>query len=102
MYTCIPLINPSFAEMEKYLIFICLLIILFLSPLSSATGRTPRTANFRANLADCNDSALLCPVRKLVEKRFKFPNCDCEDPVSPEDLGHYAGYYQIQHSNAAK
>ncbi|XP_071709904.1 serine carboxypeptidase-like [Rutidosis leptorrhynchoides] len=39
---------------------------------------------------------------KIVEKPFKFPNFVGGDGVSVEELGHHAGYYQIQHSNAAQ
>ncbi|KAJ0726389.1 putative carboxypeptidase C [Helianthus annuus] len=39
---------------------------------------------------------------KIVEKPFRFPNFVDADGVSVEDLGHHAGYYQIQHSNDAQ
>ncbi|KAI3751531.1 hypothetical protein L2E82_22619 [Cichorium intybus] len=35
---------------------------------------------------------------KIVEKPFKFPNFVDSNSVSLEDLGHHAGYYQIEHS----
>nr|GEW44772.1 serine carboxypeptidase-like [Tanacetum cinerariifolium] len=38
----------------------------------------------------------------IVEKLFRFPNFVESDGVTVEDLGHHAGYYQIQHSHAAK
>ncbi|XP_057424271.1 serine carboxypeptidase-like isoform X1 [Lotus japonicus] len=40
---------------------------------------------------------------KIVEKRLIFPNVLGSDSgVSADDLGHYAGYYPIQHSHAAR
>jgi serine carboxypeptidase-like clade 4 len=51
-----------------------------------------------------NSSSSLDPHGKIVEKRLKFPNLvnDDGDDVSVEDFGHYAGYYPIQHSHAAR
>ncbi|CAN1174315.1 Serine carboxypeptidase-like 49 [Linum perenne] len=43
--------------------------------------------------------------KKIVEKPLKFPNLigDGKDGfAAAEDLGHYAGYYNIEHSHAAK
>lgn len=43
------------------------------------------------------------PPNKIVEKRLRFPNVvGADSEVSVEDLGHYAGYYPIQHSHAAR
>jgi serine carboxypeptidase-like clade 4 len=54
------------------------------------------------NIADAaNSSSSLDPHGKIVEKRLKFPNL-VNDDVSVEDFGHYAGYYPIQHSHAAR
>lgn len=40
---------------------------------------------------------------KIVENPLNFRNLiSDEDDVSVEDFGHYAGYYPIQHSHAAK
>ncbi|GAU34328.1 hypothetical protein TSUD_20350 [Trifolium subterraneum] len=50
-----------------------------------------------------NSSSSLDPHGKIVEKRLKFPNLiNDDDDVSVEDFGHYAGYYPIQHSHAAR
>jgi serine carboxypeptidase-like clade 4 len=55
------------------------------------------------NIADAaNSSSSLDPHGKIVEKRLKFPNLVNDDDVSVEDFGHYAGYYPIQHSHAAR
>ena len=42
--------------------------------------------------------------KKIFEKPLRFPNFlgDSESQVSVEDLGHHAGYYQIQHSHAGR
>ncbi|CAI0410931.1 unnamed protein product [Linum tenue] len=42
--------------------------------------------------------------KKIVEKRISFPNLIGEGEVgfAVEDLGHHAGYYNIEHSYAAK
>ncbi|WOG87999.1 hypothetical protein DCAR_0207232 [Daucus carota subsp. sativus] len=56
------------------------------------------------NIVDANHSApplLSHNANRLVEKRFKFPGLATAG-VSVEELGHHAGYYQIQHSYAAK
>lgn len=39
---------------------------------------------------------------KIVEKRFKFPNLYDPKGATVEELGHHAGYYQIQHSHDAR
>ncbi|CAI8602072.1 unnamed protein product [Vicia faba] len=55
------------------------------------------------NIAAANSSSL-DRSGKIVEKRLKFPNllADDDDDVSVEDFGHYAGYYPIQNSHAAR
>lgn len=41
--------------------------------------------------------------KKIIEKRFSFPTLmGSESGVSLEDLGHHAGYYNIDHSHAAR
>lgn len=96
------------------------LLFLFLSPphLSSATKLTLTNPNFPTtqaeklirelnlfpkesiNVIDVDDSSIVRP--RIVEKAFKFPNLADPRGVSVEDLGHHAGYYQIQHSHAAR
>ena len=39
---------------------------------------------------------------KLVERKFKFPNFYDPNGASVEQLGHHAGYYQLQHSHNAR
>ncbi|KAL6586445.1 Serine carboxypeptidase-like 49 [Orobanche minor] len=41
-------------------------------------------------------------VPEIVERRFKFPDSVDPSGVSEEELGHHAGYYQIEHSHAAR
>ncbi|PON48841.1 Serine carboxypeptidase-like [Trema orientale] len=100
-----------------------LLLLLFLSPLSSASLADEYDAlglarsSFPAgqaqklirglnlfpgrdvNIIDGGDS--LPQTKRLVEKRFKMPNLD-DSGVSVEDLGHHAGYYKIEHSYDAR
>ncbi|KAL9676892.1 hypothetical protein QQ045_005113 [Rhodiola kirilowii] len=41
--------------------------------------------------------------KRLVERQLKFPDIAVADSgISAEELGHYAGYYNIAHSRAAK
>jgi serine carboxypeptidase-like clade 4 len=47
------------------------------------------------------DQNSLPQPKKIVEKRFAFPNL-VGSGVSVEDLGHHAGYYNIEHSHAAR
>lgn len=49
------------------------------------------------------DARLLYGRKRIVEKRFRFPNVvdDEYSGVSVEDLGHHAGYYKIANSHAA-
>lgn len=57
------------------------------------------------NIVAAANSSSLDLSGKIVEKRLKFPNLvgdDDDDDVSVEDFGHYAGYYPIQHSHAAR
>ncbi|CAN1139718.1 Serine carboxypeptidase-like 49 [Linum perenne] len=44
------------------------------------------------------------PGKKIVEKPLRFPNLVGDDDLefAVEDLGHHAGYFNIQHSYAAK
>ncbi|THG01802.1 hypothetical protein TEA_006148 [Camellia sinensis var. sinensis] len=97
----------------KTLIALC--FFLLLSPLSSSTLLPiPNLPSIQAeklirelnlfpkdpiNIVDRDESEPARP--SLVEKRFKFPNLP--GPFVPaEDLGHFAGYYKIQHSHAAR
>ncbi|XP_027363665.1 serine carboxypeptidase-like [Abrus precatorius] len=98
------------------LIFLCNLLLLFSAPSSSASDDELRVTLHAKNLIrDLNlfpdDDVNVISVanfssiqpRKIVEKRFRFPNLIASDSgVSVEDLGHYAGYYPIQHSHAAR
>jgi serine carboxypeptidase-like clade 4 len=43
----------------------------------------------------------LPPKNKITEKRLVFPNF-VGSGASVEDLGHHAGYYNIEHSHAAR
>ncbi|KAK7393008.1 hypothetical protein VNO78_21458 [Psophocarpus tetragonolobus] len=56
--------------------------------------------------ADVNVAAVADSIpqpRRIVEKRLRFPNLIGSDSEpSVEDLGHHAGYYPIQHSQAAR
>lgn len=52
------------------------------------------------NIIDRHDSNSV--GSKIVEKRFKFPNMADSSGVSVDELGHHAGYFQIQHSHAAR
>lgn len=38
----------------------------------------------------------------IVEKKFTFPGLDVASGPSVEQLGHYAGYYSLPRSNAAR
>ncbi|KAK9282657.1 hypothetical protein L1049_010877 [Liquidambar formosana] len=105
--------NPSFLSP-------LLLALLVLSPLSSAQfaddlllpsiARFPSTQAEKlirelnlfpkddVNIVKGHDST---SSSKIVEKPLRFPNL-VDPSVSVEDLGHYAGYYKIQNSHAAK
>lgn len=96
------------------------LLVVFLSPICLADSELYSWANFPSteaeklirglnllpkdvNIVDQeNDKSGLPQAKKIVEKKFKFPNLVDPGGVSVEDLGHHAGYYQIQHSHAAK
>ncbi|KAI3923019.1 hypothetical protein MKW98_013553 [Papaver atlanticum] len=112
--------------MEKNHSFLCLLSILIVlsaaAPLCSANLdetddlRLPSDASFpsihaeklirQLNLfpkdaeAVAKDDDQVEP-KKIVEKRFMFPNV-ADSGVSVQDLGHHAGYYKLQHSHAAR
>lgn len=105
-------------EMMKMMMFLSLLILILISPLSSSsTIQFPSNSEFPStqaeklirelnlfpkssiNIIDHDDAPPIGP--RIVEKRFKFPNL-ADNSVSVEDLGHHAGYYQIQHSYAAR
>lgn len=94
------------------------LLILFLSPICLADSELYSSANFPTteaeklirglnllpkdvNIVDQENKSGL-QAKKIVEKKFKFPNLVDPGGVSVDDLGHHAGYYQIQHSHAAK
>ncbi|PIN05990.1 Serine carboxypeptidases (lysosomal cathepsin A) [Handroanthus impetiginosus] len=96
-----------------------LLLLLLLSPLPSvvallrAPPRLPsvsaekliRELNLFPNqpiniVGDSNRLHAAAP--RIVERRFKFPNVIDPRGVSVEELGHHAGYYQIEHSHAAR
>lgn len=99
---------------------ILVLVMLFVSPICLADSELYSSANFPiteaeklirglnllpkdVNIVDQeNESAGLPQAKKIVEKKFKFPNLVDPGGVSVDDLGHHAGYYQIQHSHAAK
>ncbi|KAH7537131.1 serine carboxypeptidase-like [Ziziphus jujuba] len=110
-------------ESSKSLSF--LLLLLILSPFSSATfmdGMGLARSSFPSiqakrlikdlnlfpehdvNVIDSADSIASSAneSKKIVEKRFKMPNLVESGGVSVEDLGHHAGYYKIEHSNAAR
>ena len=40
--------------------------------------------------------------KTIVERRLEFPNFANPNGASVADLGHHAGYYQIEHSHAAR
>ncbi|KAF5808982.1 putative carboxypeptidase C [Helianthus annuus] len=48
------------------------------------------------------DESDVVSEKKLVEKRFVFPNFVDSSGASVEELGHHAGYYKIEHSYAAR
>lgn len=54
------------------------------------------------NIAAANSSSSLEHHGKIVEKRLRFSNLVSDDDVSVDDFGHYAGYYPIRHSHAAR
>ncbi|CAN1238338.1 Serine carboxypeptidase-like 49 [Linum grandiflorum] len=56
------------------------------------------------NIIQRPDEAQSPTLKKLVEKPLRFPNLlgNATDDVSVEDLGHHAGYFNIEHSYAAK
>ncbi|KAL8052062.1 hypothetical protein ABFX02_06G189200 [Erythranthe guttata] len=103
---------------SSLLSFLSLFLLLVLSPISSVVAllRAPphlspvsaekliRDLNLFPNkpfniIADDLRSA---DAPSIVERRFKFPDLVDPSGVSAEELGHHAGYYQIQHSHSAK
>ncbi|KAL9165676.1 hypothetical protein ABFS82_06G186400 [Erythranthe guttata] len=103
---------------SSLLSFLSLFLLLVLSPISSVVAllRAPphlspvsaekliRDLNLFPNkpfniIADDLQSA---DAPSIVERRFKFPDLVDPSGVSAEELGHHAGYYQIQHSHSAK
>ncbi|KAF2318483.1 hypothetical protein GH714_008203 [Hevea brasiliensis] len=56
------------------------------------------------NIVRDGDASLLDGRKRIVEKRFRFPNVvdDEYGEVSVKDLGHHAGYYKIANSHAAR
>ncbi|KAL1368121.1 hypothetical protein HN51_022245 [Arachis hypogaea] len=100
-----------------------LLLLLFSLALSASTAHSNKDnilqASFHAKklIADLNlfpeDDINIVPAsaavnasvgpRQIIEKRLRFPNLSPSDSgVSVQDLGHYAGYYSIEHSHAAR
>lgn len=51
---------------------------------------------------DRENSRYFSSGQNIVQWRVKFPNLVDPRGVSVEDLGHHAGYYQIQRSHAAR
>lgn len=100
--------------MERLLLLSLLFSLLLLAVVSPATGvsisaetqarKLIRGLNLFPKHAVniVNNRSSLPPSKKIVEKAFKFPNFVDSDDVSVEDLGHHAGYYQIQHSHDAQ
>ncbi|KAL5733552.1 hypothetical protein ACOSP7_032897 [Xanthoceras sorbifolium] len=110
--------------MEKSFLIICLIVFNVIISLSSAflvedsrlkrsdfpsvhAKKLIRELNLfpkeDVNIIDGRDSQLLAGSEKrIVEKRFKFPNLVESDGVSVEDLGHHAGYYKIANSHDAR
>lgn len=95
------------------------LLILVLSPICLADSELYSSANFPTteaeklirglnllpkdvNIVDQEKESGFTHAKKIVEKKFRFPNLVDPGGVSVDDLGHHAGYYQIQHSHAAK
>jgi len=55
------------------------------------------------NIASASANSSSRDRGKIVEKPLRFSNLiSDDDDVSVDDFGHYAGYYPIQHSHAAK
>ncbi|KAL0320202.1 UNVERIFIED_CONTAM: Serine carboxypeptidase-like 49 [Sesamum radiatum] len=94
------------------------LLLILVSPISSVVAllrAPPRLPSVSAErlIRDLNlfpkqsinivdDDVRFFDTPKIVERRFKFPNLVDPSGVSAEDLGHHAGYYQIQHSHGAR
>ncbi|KAI7735992.1 hypothetical protein M8C21_022404 [Ambrosia artemisiifolia] len=108
--------------MANIIFFLPLLLLLILVPNASPTTLTLDNPSFPSTIAkqmirDFNlfpqhsvnivdDDHLLPSLtvgeNNLVEKRLKFPDFVDLNGVSVDDLGHHAGYYQIEHSHAAR
>ncbi|KAH9624815.1 hypothetical protein KSS87_018131 [Heliosperma pusillum] len=98
------------------LLFLCIFFIIFffvtplsaiLSPFNDLRPRNlieslnlfPKKS---VNIIEDNNGDLPKLDERLVEKWFKFPNFYDASGISVEDLGHHAGYYQIEHSHDAR
>jgi len=97
------------------IIILCtFLLLLFFSPSTYASPSDEAALQAKKLISALNlfpdDGVNVVPVansslqpRKIVEKRLRFPNLVASDSEpSVEDLGHYAGYYPIVHSHAAR
>lgn len=101
------------------LLILCLPVVVVVASLSPATGLSLTESKFPLNEAKqlirdlnlfpkhsvniaVNAAAVTNRSKIIVEKPFKFPNFADADGVSVEELGHHAGYYQIQHSHNAQ
>lgn len=119
----------EFYKLTNYLLFLCdykmgsifVLFFFFWTSICSATSgdlelkleakKLVRDLNLfpdvNLNIASSATAAANSSSRgKIVENPLNFRNLisddDDDDDVSVEDFGHYAGYYPIQHSHAAK
>ncbi|XP_071734032.1 serine carboxypeptidase-like [Rutidosis leptorrhynchoides] len=100
----------------RKLLIVCLgLLLASLSPATVISLTESRLPSIQAKqlITDLNlfpkhsvniavDVAVSNRSKLIVEKPFKFPNFVGADNVSVEELGHHAGYYQIQHSHDAQ
>ncbi|KAK7355252.1 hypothetical protein VNO80_14503 [Phaseolus coccineus] len=95
------------------IIILCTLLLLFFSPSTYASASDEAALQAKKLISGLNlfpDDVNVVPVansslqpHKIVEKRLRFPNLVASDSEpSVEDLGHYAGYYPIVHSHAAR
>ncbi|MFS8033231.1 putative carboxypeptidase C [Helianthus anomalus] len=103
--------------MDRFSLLLLFLSLLYLSPATSfrfPEARSPATQaqklirdlnlfpKHSVNILAGHATNASFRAAKIVEKPFRFPNFVDADGVSVEDLGHHAGYYQIQHSNDAQ
>ncbi|KAL2937226.1 Serine carboxypeptidase-like 49 [Bienertia sinuspersici] len=95
-------------------ILILFTVLFFLSSFSSAKFTIFNDFDAKKSITDLN----LFPTKsaniinsfdvyshggpRIVEKRFKFPNFFDPNGASIEELGHHAGYYQIENSHDAR